>query len=61
MALILEVSSQPYYLYLVAEAYRNRYNRDMLEYLRVLQKEEKRVNRVHQWFIVLCHDDFKGA
>ena len=45
----------------MAEAYRNRDQRDVLKYMRVVRKEERRVNRVHQWCIFLCHGDFKGT
>ena len=45
----------------MAEAYRNRDQRDVLKYMRVVRKEERRVNRVHQWCIFLCHGNFKGT
>ena len=45
----------------MAEVYRNRDNRNVIEYLRVDWEEDKRVNRVNQWCIVLCHGDFKGT
>ena len=42
------------------EEHSNRDNSDMLEDIRVVWKENKIVNKVHQWFIVLCHGGFKG-
>ena len=44
-----------------AEAHWNRDKRDGLEYMRVVQNEETRANRVHQQFIVLYHGNLKGA
>ena len=32
----------------------------VLDDMRVVQKEEKRVNMVDRWCIVLCHGDLKG-
>ena len=46
---------------IVAEAYQNRDKRGVLKDLWVDSKEEKRVNMVHQWYIVLCHGDFKDT
>ena len=46
---------------ILAGAYRNRDKRDVLEYLRVVRKEDKRANQVHQWCILLCHGGFKGT
>ena len=40
---------------IVVESYRKRDNRDVLKYLRVVNKEDKMVNGVHQWCIILCH------
>ena len=43
----------------MTEEYRNRDKRDVLEDMRVVWKEDKTVNRFHQWFIVLCHGDLE--
>ena len=45
----------------MVEEYRKRYKTDAFEYLRVVWKEEKRVNRVHQLCIFLCCVGFKGT
>ena len=44
---------------ILAEVYHTMNDRDVLKDLRVDRKEEKRLNRVHQWCIVLCHGNFK--
>ena len=46
---------------IVAEAYCNSGKRGVPKYLRVVCKEEKRLNRVHQCCIVLCHGNFEGT
>ena len=51
------------YLHLInisAEEYHNRDNRGFPKHLRLVRKEEKGVSRVDQWYIFLCHGDFKG-
>ena len=45
----------------MVDMYCNRDNRGVLKDMRVIQKEEKNVNRVHQWCIVLCHSNLKGT
>ena len=40
---------------ILAEEYQNRDKSYMLKYIRVVRKEEKRMNRFHQWCIVLYH------
>ena len=45
---------------ILVELYRNRDKRDVIKVLRVVWKEEKIVNRVHHWCIVLYCGDFEG-
>ena len=44
----------------VAEDYCRRDKRDVIGYLTVIQKEDKRVNMVDQWCIVFCYGYFEG-
>ena len=41
----------------MTKVYQNKDNRDVLIDLRLVWKEEKRVNRVHKWCIVLYDMD----
>ena len=42
------------------ESYQNRDKKDVLKYLWLVQKENKHLNEVDQWCIVLPHGDFDG-
>ena len=44
----------------VVEEYRKRYKCDVLEDLRVIQKDEKKVNMIYHWCIFLCRGNFEG-
>ena len=44
----------------MAKEHHNRDTKDVLKCMRAVWKEEKMVNRVHQWCIVQFHGDFEG-
>ena len=44
----------------MTESYWNRNKRYVLKDIRVFWKEEKMVNKVDQWCIVLCHGNLEG-
>ena len=44
----------------VAEAYLNRDKWDLIKDTRVIHKEEKKVNSIDKWYIVLCYGYFEG-
>ena len=45
---------------IVVEEHYNRDKRYVLKDMKVVCKENTRVNRIHQWCIFLCHRNFKG-